>query len=134
MEIKSKLNTPYVKIDKEKCILSIIGRSYPEHPSLFYDPILLEIDKCKSDLSESKITIKVALEIINSVSIKYLLHLIKDLHESSEIEVNWYYESDDICMLDDGKNIEMSLPKLDIKLIEVNDLRETQLKLTVNQH
>ena len=37
MEIKRKLNTPYVKLDKEKCILTIAGRSYPESPSLFYN-------------------------------------------------------------------------------------------------
>ena len=61
MIIKDELNTPYVKLDKESCTLTIIGKSYPEYPSLFYDPIVEEIDKCKSGLSKSKITIRIAL-------------------------------------------------------------------------
>jgi hypothetical protein len=125
MIIKGELSTPYVKLDKENCLLTIIGKSYPEHPSLFYDPIVEEIDKCKSDLSKSKITIKIALEILNSVSTKYLFHLVKELYESAmETEVNWYYESDDESMLEEGNYLKSSFPKSDFRLIGVEDLRE----------
>ena len=117
MVIKSELSTPYVKLDKETCTLTIIGKSYPEHPSLFYDPIVEEIDK-------SKITIKIALEILNSVSTKYLFHLVKELYESAmETEVNWYYESDDESMLEEGNYLKSSFPKSNFNLIGVGDLR-----------
>ena len=42
--IKSELNTPYVRLDKEICTLTIVGKSYPEHPSLFYGPIIKELE------------------------------------------------------------------------------------------
>ena len=125
MIIKGELSTPYVELDKENCILTTIGKSYPEDASLFYDPIVEEIDKCKSDLSKSKITIKLALEILNSVSTKYLFHLVKGLYESARAtEVNWYYEEDDESMLEEGNYLKSSFPKSDFRLIGVEDLRE----------
>jgi hypothetical protein len=125
MIIKGNQSTPYVELDKETCTFTIIGKSYPEHPSLFYDPIVEEIDKCKSDLSKSNITIKLALEILNSVSTKYLFHLIKELYESAmATEVNWYYESDDESMLEEGNYLKSSFPKSNFNLISVEDLRK----------
>jgi hypothetical protein len=125
MLIREESTTPYVKLDKENCILTIIGKSYPEHPSLFYDPIVEEIDKCKESLTNSKIILNIALEILNSVSTKYLFHLIKELYESAmETEVNWYYESDDESMLEEGSYLESSFPKSKFQLIGVEDLRK----------
>ena len=68
MEIKEGANTPYVKLDKENCVLTFMGKSYPEHPDTFYEPILAEIEKCKESLTNSKITFNIALEMLNSVS------------------------------------------------------------------
>jgi hypothetical protein len=124
MEIKEELSTPYVKLDKENCILTFIGKSYPEHPSLFYDPIVEEVDKCKGSLVNSKITINIALEILNSISTKYLFHLIKGLYKSAmETEIKWYYEKDDESMLEEGNYLESLLPESNFKLIGVDDLR-----------
>ena len=125
MIIREKLNTPYIKFDKESCKLTIIGKSYPEDATLFYTPLVEEIGKCKSDLSKSKITIKLALEILNSVSTKYLFNLVKVLYESAmDTEVNWYYESDDESMLEEGNYLKSSFPNSKFKLIEVEDLRK----------
>ena len=121
---KSDSNTPYVKLDKENCKLTIIGKSYPEDASLFYTPLVEEIETCKNDLSKSKIIIKIALEIMNSVSAKFIFHVIKNIYESAkETEINWYYESDDECMLEEGGYFKESFPNSDFKLIEVSDLR-----------
>jgi len=125
MLIREEPTTPYVKLDKENCILTIIGKSYPEHPTLFYGPIVDEIDKCKESLTNSKIILNIALEILNSVSTKYLFHVIKELYESArETEVNWYYENDDESMLEEGSYLESSFPKSNFKLIGVEDLRK----------
>lgn len=125
MIIKEELNTPYVKLDKENCTFTLIGKSYPEHPELFYDPIVKEIDECKEGLTNSKITINIALEIINSISTKLLFQLIKDLYESSmDMEVNWYYEDDDESMLEEGNYLKLLLPRSNFKFIGVGDLRK----------
>ena len=128
MIVKEEFNTPYVKLDKENCILTIIGKSYPDHPSLFYGPIVKEFERCKVGLTNTKIIINIALEILNSVSTKYLFHLIKDLYESSMVtEVNWYYEEDDESMLEEGAYLESLLPESNFKLIGVEDLRKIWL-------
>jgi hypothetical protein len=126
MVTQAGINTPYVKLDKENCTLSIMGKCYPENPTLFYKPIFEEINKCKEHLTNPKITFKIALEVINSVSTKYLFYLVKVLHESpsSELEIYWYYEHDDECMFDEGNYFKTSLPKLNFHLVEVDDLRK----------
>ena len=125
MIIREKLNTPYIKLDKESCKLTIIGKSYPEDATLFYTPLVEEIDKCKSDLSKSKITIKIALEIMNSVSTKYLFQVIKEIYESAkETVIDWYYEEEDEDMEEAGENFKSSFPKSNFNLIEVGDLRK----------
>jgi hypothetical protein len=125
MIIREKLNTPYIKLDKERCKLTIIGKSYPEDAALFYTPLVEEIKTCKKDLKESKITIKIALEIMNSVSTKYLFQIIKDIYKSAkETEIKWYYEADDECMLEEGNIYKESFPDSKFKLLEVEDLRK----------
>lgn len=125
MIIKEELNTPYVKLDKENFTLTFIGRSYPEQPDTFYEPIVKEVESFKGRLTNSKIKINIALEMLNSVSIKYLFHIVKGLYESSmETEVNWYYEDDDDSMLEEGNYLDELLPKSNFKLISVKDLRK----------
>jgi hypothetical protein len=125
MEIKEGLNTPYVKLDKGNCTITFMGKSYPEHPDTFYVPIVEEVERCKGSLINSKITFNIALEMLNSVSTKYLFHIVKDLYESAmDMEVNWYYEEDDESMLLEGDYLKSLLPKSKFKLISVEDLRE----------
>ena len=76
MEIHAHLNKPYVKLDKENCIITFKGKSYPEHPSNFYDPIVEELNKCSEHMEGEIITINLALEIMNSVSTKYIYNII----------------------------------------------------------
>ena len=122
---KSDANTPYVKLDMEGGNLIIIGRSYPEHPELFYDPLLLEVSKYKGQLKFPKFTLKIALEIMNSGSTKYIFRLVKDLYElSTGMEIIWYYEVDDESMLEEGLIYKESFPNSKFKLIEVEDLRK----------
>ena len=122
---KSDSNTPYVKLDMEGGNLTIIGRSYPEHPELFYDPLLLELSEYKGQLKFPKFTLKIALEIMNSGSTKYIFRLVKDLYElSTDMEILWYYEVEDESMLEEGLIYKESFPNSKFTLIEVEDLRK----------
>ena len=42
INIKQTTTTPEVNLNKEKCILTLEGRSYPENAHRFYKPILKE--------------------------------------------------------------------------------------------
>ncbi len=125
MVIEESHNTPYVELDHKNCILTIIGKSYPEHPTEFYDPVVKEIDKCKDNIKGKSIKIKLAIEILNSVSTKYLFQLIKNIYNSSKtMNVSWYYEDDDESMLGEGEYFKEHFPKSNFKLIGVEDLRK----------
>tara|TARA_Y100000296_G_scaffold32858_1_gene38055 strand:- start:1212 stop:1592 length:381 start_codon:yes stop_codon:yes gene_type:complete len=125
MEIEASGNKPYVKLDKENCTLTIRGRSYPEHPAIFYDPIVEELIKCSDYMEGEIITINLALEIMNSVSTKYIYNIINSINKSSkELNINWYYEEDDEDMKEEGYLFKNSFKKANFKLISVMDLIE----------
>jgi len=125
MEIKALGNKPYVKLDKENCTLTIKGKSYPEHPSTFYDPILEELGKCSEHMEGVIITIDLALEIMNSVSTKYIYHMIKTVNGSARnLIINWYYEEDDEDMKEEAKLFQSAFPNSEFNIICVEDLME----------
>ena len=64
MEIEADLNKPYVKLDKENCILLFKGKSYPEHPSVFYEPILKELNNCIDYMDKKDVTINLACDAL----------------------------------------------------------------------
>ena len=123
MEIKSHLNTPYIKFDKENFILTIEGKSYPEHPIYFYEPILKEIIKYKDYMQFSDIKINLILEMMSSVSAKYILEVLKTIDDNSrKTNIDWYYEEDDEDMEEEGNLFKSFLPNTNFKLIKVKNL------------
>jgi len=125
MEIEASGNKPYVKLDKENCTLTFKGKSYPEHPAIFYDPIVEELIKCSEHMEGEIITMNLALEIMNSVSTKYIYNIINSINKSSkELNINWYYEEDDEDMKEEGKLFEDSFPHSNFTLIPVGDIME----------
>jgi hypothetical protein len=96
--VNKTLNTPAVLFDPETGIFSIEGRSIPENPGDFYDPL----QKWLSDYFKEpakKTIFNVNLDYVNSGSSKYLLGIFRIFkkfhHEKEDIEINWYYEEDD---------------------------------------
>lgn len=125
MEIKASLNKPYIFLDKGKCTLTIKGKSYPEHPGEFYQPILEEIIKCSDYMESSSITIDLGLEIMNSLSTKYIYKIIKEIDDTSKkLNVNWYYEEDDEDMKEEGGMFKSSFPYVEFKLISIEDINK----------
>ena len=127
MEILAHLNKPYVKLDKENCIITFKGKSYPEHPSTFYEPIIEELNKCSDHMEGEIITINLALEIMNSVSTKYIYNIIKSIDESSKkLNINWYYEEDDDDMKEEGYVFKNFFKNSNFNIIlttNINDLK-----------
>lgn len=127
MEILAHLNKPYVKLDKENCIITFKGKSYPEHPSTFYEPIIEELNKCSDHMEGEIITINLALEIMNSVSTKYIYNIIKSIDESSKkLNINWYYEEDDDDMKEEGYVFKNFFKNSNFNIIlttSINDLK-----------
>ncbi|MBU8893126.1 MAG: DUF1987 domain-containing protein [Bacteroidales bacterium] len=101
--------------------LKIYGRSLPEDVHKFYDPI---IDWVKY-LETNEVKVDLKLEYLNTSSTKKILNLLIALDENdkiAEINVNWYYEFDDLEMEDLGGIYKDELSRIKFHFIEGVDI------------
>lgn len=101
--------------------LKITGRSLPEDVHKFYNPL---IDWVKQ-ISIEEVKVDLKLEYVNTASTKKILNLLIYLDENTKIKdlnVNWYYESDDLDMEDLGAIYEDELSRVKFHFIEGVDI------------
>ena len=127
MEIKQKGNKPYIHLDEDKCILTIKGASYPEHAGNFYGPILKHIKECLPKIKQNRVTINLAMILMNSVSEKCIFQIVKTLTEVNELTINWYYEDDDEDMADEGDIWKSSLKNVKFNMHSVENIDHLNL-------
>ena len=85
--------------------LSIQGRSLPEDPHGFYNPLLDWVNDCNLE----SVTLDIRLEYINTSSSKQIYTLVSNLASHAtikEIMVNWHYEEGDEDGYEAGKEFE----------------------------
>lgn len=101
--------------------LCIKGRSLPENPKEFYNPLFYWIE----NLSTEHVDLSCKFEYVNTSSSKNILELIKSLDSNrnvKELNLNWYYEEDDFDILEFGEIVERSLKRTKVNLIECDDI------------
>tara|TARA_R110000751_G_scaffold186814_4_gene293133 strand:+ start:1807 stop:2190 length:384 start_codon:yes stop_codon:yes gene_type:complete len=127
MEIQQQQNKPYIHLDEDNCVLTIKGASYPEHAGNFYGPIMEYINECLPKIKENKVTINLAMTLMNSVSEKCIFQIVKTLTEVNELVVNWYYESDDEGMEEEGDIWKSSLKNVKFNMHSIENIDTLQL-------
>jgi hypothetical protein len=120
LTIKKTSNTPGVSFNPETGIMKIEGRSIPENPGDFFDPLiewLEEYFQQPADVTK----FEMSLEYVNSGSSKYLLgifRIIKKRHdEGKPCNISWYYEEDDEAIFSLGEHYRNTI-KVPFNLIE----------------
>ncbi len=113
-------STPKVHLNYKTGIFKIEGRSIPENPAAFFEPILNWLTEYfETNPKSAKIEIK--LDYINSGSSKSIMGILKLLYKyyekGTDIVINWHYEEDDESIRDLGKHYK-SILKLPFNLIE----------------
>ena len=118
--ISKSTNTPGITFNPESGLMKIEGRSIPENPGDFFDPLIewLEeyfqnpVDNTRFDMN---------LEYVNSGSSKYLLgifRILKKKHDEGKIcSINWFYEEDDEAIYSLGEHYKNTI-KIPFNLIE----------------
>lgn len=102
--------------------LFIHGRSLPEDPVGFYNPILDWIKECTCE----EVTLNLRLEYLNTSSSKQvytLLCLLNDNEKISSKFVNWHYEEGDDESYETGKEFE-NLTKIQFNFFEYAEIFE----------
>jgi hypothetical protein len=114
--IKPTADTPKVTFESSG-ELTMEGRSLPENPNVFYEPLLNWANEC----TLPNIVFNLRLEYFNTASSKLIFNLLRRFIENSsvkEIRVKWHYEIGDLDSLEMGQQYQ-SILKIPFEYIEV---------------
>ena len=105
---EGKFNIPTIRFNKSG-ILSIEGRSIPEHPLKFYQPLNDWLDELLLT-TPTKVVLKVHLDYLNTHSTECMLVLFKkldDYHKNSshDVSIAWIFDEDDEDMESLGEDL-----------------------------
>ncbi len=99
-------STPALEFDLQLGNLSLRGKSIPQDPTRFYEPLLKLLSKYTSDPASETI-VNIEMEYFNTPTAKYLQDIflkLESIKTQSNITVNWHYDIDDTDMLQAGKD------------------------------
>ena len=110
-------STPEVILNLKDNTFDFSGVSYAENANAFYEPIfdwLVEYDSFIQNTKPTKITCNYKFEYLNSASYIVVRDIAEKLLEITEkinvpLELNWFYEKEDIDMLELAKEFEYLL-------------------------
>ncbi len=97
--------------------LSLIGSSYPENASEFYDPLVDWIKQLKAE----EIEFDLNLEYINSASANRIVNILKIIDTNSiirEVKINWFYEEGDVDNLETGETLKDLLKRTQFNFVK----------------
>lgn len=109
--IKASDQTPEVKLNHNSGVISLEGRSLPDNPFEFYQPIFEWAEEFfNSDEVPLDLKFDFKLEYYNTASSKQIAKLFKLMEESpssENITIRWFYYEDDDDMLEAGQRYDM---------------------------
>jgi len=101
LKLKQTEDTPQIVFDILKNEFIISGKSLPEDPAQFYEPIIKWISNYVKKPNPST-EFKINFEYFNSGSVKQIMVLLTKLEEiistGKKIKIMWYYDKDDDLM------------------------------------
>lgn len=122
LEIAATKSSPEVNFNGSEHTLSIVGESYPENTTLFYEPVFAWIESYMGTVGDEEVTVNIELIYFNSSSSKVLMDLFEILEDLSDegknITVNWIYDEDNEASLEYGEEFEEDIESLTFNLVE----------------
>ncbi len=123
-QTKQLQDTPHVLFDKDNNIFEMAGRSFPEDPDEFYQPIIKWLDDYKNSKPEKQISFNFKIEYFNTASAKMLLELffkLEDIKKAGfDIKIIWHYLDDDEDMLEAGEEFD-DIVEIDFEFEEYSE-------------
>ncbi len=115
--------TPYIKMDGEKGVIEIKGRSIPENSVEFYKPLIDWLENFTTTGGQQT-DVNVQLEYFNTSSSKCILDIFKKLEtmyrKGTQVQINWFYEEDDEDMFEAGEDYQ-SIINVPFTMIEIEE-------------
>src|SRR3972149_7477363 len=115
--------TPGVNFDPDKGLISLIGRSIPEHTVEFYRLLKEWIEEYVKN-PQPKTTVEIHLDYFNTASTKQIVDILRRMEKfhnaGHDTVVNWYYEEDDEDIFETGEDF-ASFLKIPFNVILTHD-------------
>lgn len=122
LKIKNTKSSPEINFNSETNILNIIGESYPENTTQFYEPVFTWLNEYMNSVKDQEVIINIELIYFNSSSSKVLMDLFDFLEDQSDegknIVVNWIYDEDNEASLEYGEEFAEDIECLKFNLVE----------------
>lgn len=115
--------SPKIEANFNAGLFRVSGISLPENPFSYYKPFLEDLEKYILKPAK-KTTLEFRLEYFNTGSAVSIRNIIDILHEHLKpgtLFVKWYYEMDDIDILESGIEFESILENAQFEIIEVEE-------------
>jgi len=120
--IKETKYTPSIKLDVEKGLLELIGKSYPENTFEFYKPMLDWVEEYFDNNQNKKTIVNMEIIYFNSSSSKLFFDffdLLEEAHNNNkDVEINWIYDKDNESALEAGEDFKEDFDDLIFNLIK----------------
>lgn len=117
-------STPSLEFDMQKGIISLKGKSIPQDPTLFFQPLLKTLENYAAHPA-AHTTVDIQLEYFNTPSAKYLQDIFLKLEEmqagNGNVRINWHYDAGDHDMLQAGKDYQGIVQQLVFNFVEEQD-------------
>jgi len=106
LELIAGVDTPTIVLNKERGVFEIAGKSLPNNPSQFYEPVMKWIKEYIAEPNPATV-FSFKMKYFNTASSKIIMEImdkLKQLHDSGkQLEIHWFYYSDDEEMLEAGE-------------------------------
>jgi hypothetical protein len=120
--IQEEEDTPEIFLDSSDGIIRFKGKSIPENAVSFYKPIIDWLNLYKEKpASNTKVSFE--FDYYNTATDRQLvkiLLILEEISKNNKVFVEWYYNTGDISMLNDGKKFK-ELIDLNVEIIELVD-------------
>jgi len=120
--IQEEDDTPEIFLDPEKGNMRFKGKSIPENAVSFYKPIIDWLNTYKEKPADHT-QIEFKFDYYNTATDRQLvkiLLILEEISKNNSVDLDWYYNTGDISMLNDGKKFK-ELIDLNIEVIELID-------------
>lgn len=120
LDIPATVRTPEVSFNFRENRLGLVGESYPEDVTRFYNPLFDALDTYLNSLSSGHCRFDFKLVYFNSSSAKAIMMIMDKLDEAAyrgnQINVHWFYDPEDDTMEELGEEFGQDLQSATFKL------------------
>jgi hypothetical protein len=125
IDIPATARTPAVLFDFGQHHLKLVGESYPEDVTEFYNPIFASLDAYLAELGDGKCRFDFELIYLNSSSAKAIMMMMDKLDAAAAngatVDVFWYYDKEDDTMQELGEEFGEDLANAEFHLEQMAD-------------